>query len=140
MKSFCQRAAVAFAMTLGAAVSTASSQNATPAGSDAAVQSILCRALDVKTDPKTAVTVVLFHQATKANGPALGVLLNGNDGASVEFLTVRRTAAFGHALSSRHLFRPRSASVLLGDCSSEYSRAVFHPGCSARLTPRTARN
>ena len=87
MKGLRVRPAIALAMMLGVAASVVFPQNATPADSNGAVQTILCRALEVKTDPKTSVTVVLFHQASKADGPALGDMLKSNDGASVEFFT-----------------------------------------------------
>ena len=86
MKSLRLRSAVAFAMLLAVAVS-ATVKNAASAETNEAAQTILCRALEVKTDPKTAVTVVVFHQASKADGPALGEMLKSNDGANVEFLT-----------------------------------------------------
>ena len=87
MKILRLRAAVVFAVTLSVATSAASWQNSTAANSNPASQTILCRALEVKMDPKTAVTVVLFHQASKADGPALGELLRSNEGANVEFVT-----------------------------------------------------
>ena len=86
MKSLRPRDAVAFAMLLVITVS-ATLQKATSADTNAAVQTLPCRALEVKTDPKTSVTVVLFHQASKADGPALGEMLKSNDGANVEFFT-----------------------------------------------------
>ena len=86
MKNLRLRPAVALAVMLGAAVSATPMQNATPADSNAAVQTILCRALEVKADPKTAVTVVLFHQASKGDGPARA-LLRSNEGANIEFFT-----------------------------------------------------
>ena len=90
MKNLRLRPAVALAVMLGAAVSATPLQKATPADSNAAVQMLLCRALEVKTDPKTAVTVVLFHQASKADGPALAALLRSNEGTNIEFFTSDR--------------------------------------------------
>lgn len=80
------RWAVALAAILTVAASVAGSQNAAPANSNPH-PAILCRALEVKLDPKTAVTVVLFHQASKADGPTLGEVLKSNEGAPVEFVT-----------------------------------------------------
>ena len=87
MKSLRLRFAVAFAMMLVLSASATSSQSGTPSQSNEAIQTILCRALEVKTDPKTAVTIVIFHQANKEDGPALGEMLKSNDGANVEFVT-----------------------------------------------------
>jgi hypothetical protein len=85
MKSLCLGSSAVFAMLLGAA--SAALQNATSVGTKEVAHTFLCRALEVKADPKTAVTVVLFHQANKADGPALGEILKSNDGANVEFST-----------------------------------------------------
>jgi hypothetical protein len=79
--------AVAFVVVLAVAESAAFPQNATSANPNQPAQTILCRALEVKSDPKTALTVALFHQASKGEGPALGELLRNNEGASVEFST-----------------------------------------------------
>ncbi|MGO9517990.1 MAG: hypothetical protein ACLPND_13170 [Candidatus Korobacteraceae bacterium] len=86
MKNLLLGPAIAFG-TILATLSAGSLQNAAPADSNTPVHTILCRALEVKTDPKTDVTVVLFHQASKADGPALSEMLKSNDGANIEFFT-----------------------------------------------------
>ncbi len=55
--------------------------------SEGAKAAIACRALEVKTAEKLGVTLVLFHQASRTDGPRLGELLRANDGASVWFET-----------------------------------------------------
>ena len=87
MKNLRLRRPLAFGLILASALSAASLQNAAPAGSDTTTQTIVCRVLEVKADSKTSVTIVIFHQANKADGPALGEMLKGNDGANAAFVT-----------------------------------------------------
>ncbi len=87
---------------------------------EAAKAAIVCRALEVKTAEKLGVTLVLFHQASKTDGPRLGELLRANDGASVLFET-----SDGHDHPAT-LFR-------MGMC---FGRGLLvFPAGSARLTP-----
>ncbi len=46
---------------------------------------IACRVLEVHTSERERVTLVLFHQSEKSDGPRLGALLRTHDGEPVEF-------------------------------------------------------
>jgi hypothetical protein len=88
-----------------------------PPGPEAA---LVCSSLEVKTDEATRVTLAVFHQANKSDGPRLGELLKQNDGASVEFET---SDGRSHKAT---LFR-------LGTC---FGRGLLvFPAGSARLSP-----
>ena len=65
---------------------SATAQNE-PGSPPAAGAAIVCRALEVKTAEQMGVALVLFHQASRSDGPRLGELLRANDGAAVEFET-----------------------------------------------------
>ncbi len=87
---------------------------------EAAKPALSCQVLEVKTADKPGVTLVLFHQSSKADGPRLGDLLRANDGASVLFET-----SDGHAYRAT-LFR-------MATC---FGRGLLvFPAGSARLNP-----
>ncbi len=110
----------AILIALAAAFPSASAQSL-PQPSDEAKAAIACRALEVKTAEKIGVTVVLFHQASKSDGPRLGGLLRANEGASVLFET-----SDGRSHSAA-LFR-------MGTC---FGRGLLvFPAGSARLSPQ----
>jgi hypothetical protein len=48
---------------------------------------IACRALEVHTDARLGVTVVVFHQRDDRDRDRLGALLRGHDGGAIEFRT-----------------------------------------------------
>jgi hypothetical protein len=48
---------------------------------------IACRALEVHTDTKLGVTIVVFHQRDDRDRERVGALLHGHDGGAVEFRT-----------------------------------------------------
>jgi hypothetical protein len=52
-----------------------------------AAPAIACRALEVHTDAKLGVTIVVFHQRDDRDRDRVGALLRADDGGAVEFRT-----------------------------------------------------
>lgn len=53
----------------------------------AAAPAIPCRALEVHTDAKLGVTIVVFHQRDDGDRDRVGALLRSHDGEAIEFRT-----------------------------------------------------
>lgn len=107
---------------LGVAAAFAGPTPQTAPSGPATNGAIVCKVLEVHTDEQEGVTLVLFHQGEKSEGPRLGALLRGHDGARVEFETsaghpqpatlFRIGACFGRGLL---VFRAGSAQLSKGE-------------------------
>lgn len=51
----------------------------------AAGETVACRVLEAHTDDRNGMTIVIFHQKNKSDGPRLGEMLRALDGKSVRF-------------------------------------------------------
>jgi hypothetical protein len=88
----------------------------------AAGETVACRVLEAHTDDRSGMTVVIFHQKVKADGPRLGEMMRVLDGMAVRFeksdakprsaTLFRLKSCFGRGLL---LFPASSAHLAAGD-------------------------
>jgi hypothetical protein len=88
----------------------------------AAGETVACRVLEAHTDSRSGMTVVIFHQKVKADGPRLGEMMRVLDGMAVRFeksdakprsaTLFRLKSCFGRGLL---LFPASSAHLAAGD-------------------------